>query len=163
MVLCFKNMKKKIIISLVVITFLGLFLLSFNNSDNAMMTVDEDINNEDDELKTEVIKDKKIEVVHFHGTRQCWSCIKVGELALKTIEEEFPGEYESGEITFLDVNGELVENVDIVEKYQARGSSIFVNKIINGEDNIEEDIAVWRLIYNEKEFIEYFKNKLSNI
>ncbi len=153
--LYFKNMKKIIIISVIII-ILGLFFLSFNKNDNIIITENENVKNSNEEVE-------KIEVVHFHGTRQCWSCIKVGELALKTIEEEFSDEYENGKITFLDVNGELLENNDIVEQYQARGSSLFINKIIDGEDNIKEDVVVWRLIYNEKEFIEYFKNKLNSI
>ena len=30
----------------------------------------------------------KIQVVHFHATQQCWSCITVGEYAEKTIKEK---------------------------------------------------------------------------
>jgi hypothetical protein len=43
---------------------------------------------------------EKIEVVHFHGTQQCWSCITVGEYALKTIKEKFPDEYKNSTIVF---------------------------------------------------------------
>lgn len=105
----------------------------------------------------------KIEVVHFHGTHQCWSCITVGEYALKTIKDKFPEEYKSGKIIFKDINGELPENRDIVMKYQARGSSLFVNAITNGQDNIEEDVTVWRLISNESQFVNYFENKLNKL
>ncbi len=146
-------MKKSIIIIFFVfLFFLGVAVLSSGNGNNTEEEVI--VNNE-----KEIIE--KIEVVHFHGTRQCWSCVKVGELALKTIEEEFPEEYMNGKIVFLDVNGELLENNDIVEKYQARGSSLFINKIIDGKDNIEEDIVVWRMTYDEQEFSDYFKEKLN--
>jgi hypothetical protein len=105
----------------------------------------------------------KIEVVHFHATQQCWSCITVGEYALKTIKEKFPEEYKNGKIVYKDVNGELPENMDIVIEYQARGSSLFVNAIKDGKDNIEEDATVWRLVSNENQFISYFQNKLNNL
>ncbi len=105
----------------------------------------------------------KIEVVHFHATQQCWSCIKVGELALKTIEQKFPEEYKNGKIVFKDINGELRENYDIVVKYQARGSSLFVNAIVDGKDHIGEDIRVWRLIGDEERFMEYFEDKLNQL
>ena len=105
----------------------------------------------------------KIEVVHFHSTQQCWSCITVGEYALKTIKEKFPEEYKNGAIVFRDINGELPENKDMVMKYQARGSSLFVNAITAGKENIEEDIRVWRLVSNESQFISYFQNKLNNL
>jgi hypothetical protein len=114
------------------------------------------------EMKS-VVKAEKIEVVHFHATQQCWSCITVGEYALKTIKEKFPDEYENGTIVFKDINGELPENKIIVEKYKASGSSLFINSIINGKDRIQEDIDVWRLVYNEQKYISYFEDKLKKM
>ncbi len=105
----------------------------------------------------------KIEVVHFHAAQQCWSCIAVGEYALKTIKEKFPEEYENGIIVFKDINGELSKNKDIVMKYQARGSSLFVNAVTDGKNKIEEDVAVWRLIGNQSQFINYFEDKLNKL
>ena len=61
------------------------------------------------------------------------------EYALKTIKEKFLEEYKNGTIAFRDINGELLENKDMVIKYQARGSSLFVNAITAGKDNIKED------------------------
>jgi ABC-type glycerol-3-phosphate transport system substrate-binding protein len=106
---------------------------------------------------------EKIEVVHFHATQQCWSCKTVGEFALKTIKEKFPEEYKNGTIVFKDINGELPENRDLVIKYQASGSSLFINAITNGQDKIEEDVTVWRLINNESQFVNYFENKLKTL
>ena len=105
----------------------------------------------------------KIEVVYFHGTHQCWSCITVGEYALETIKEKFPEEFVSGKIIYKDINGELKENQAIVMKYQARGSSLFVNAIRDDKDDIQENLAVWRLVNNEEEFINYFENKLNTL
>jgi|GEM_PF-620850 len=102
----------------------------------------------------------KIQVVHFHATQQCWSCITVGEYAEKTIKERFPEEYASGKIEYLDINGELSENSAIVNKFGASGSSLFVNVIKDGKDNISEDVQVWRLVSNEQSFINYFENRL---
>lgn len=110
-----------------------------------------------------VIPADKIEVVHFHGTQQCWSCINVGKYALKTIKEKFPEEYASGKIVFQDINGELKENQEIVLKYQARGSSLFINAIRGETDDIAEDVTVWRLVNNEAQFINYFENVLKNL
>lgn len=110
-----------------------------------------------------VKKADTIEVVHFHGTQQCWSCITVGEYALKTIQERFPKEYKSGKIVFREINGELPENRDIVIKYQARGSSLFVNAITDGVDSIKEDVTVWRLVSDENNFMNYFESKLKEL
>ena len=105
----------------------------------------------------------KIEVVHFHGTHQCWSCITVGEYALKTIKEKFPEEYQSGKIVFKDINGELKENKQIVVKYQARGSSLFINAIRNTQDNIQEEIKVWYLVNDKEQFMQYFEGRLKDL
>jgi len=102
----------------------------------------------------------KIQVVHFHATQQCWSCITVGEYAEKTIKEKFTEEYESGKIEYLDINIELSENSAIVNKFGASGSSLFINVIRDGKDNISEDAQVWRLVSNEQNFINYLEDKL---
>lgn len=111
----------------------------------------------------ESLSTDKIEVMHFHGTYQCRSCIAIGEYALNTIKKNFPEEYERGIIEFREINGELPENRELVTKYQARGSSLFVNAIVDGKDNIEEDVKVWRLTADEKQFSDYFTNKLSQL
>lgn len=106
---------------------------------------------------------EKIEVVHFHGTQQCWSCITVGEYALFTIKNKFSKEYTSGKIIFKDIDGELPKNQAIVMKYQARGSSLFVNSIYDGQDHIKEEVNVWRLVNDKTAFVNYFQEKLQQL
>jgi len=151
-------MKKNIIIIAIVIIAVGTLFI-FRNINN---------NSKSLEIQKQIVKDnnekaEKIEVVHFHAAQQCWSCITVGKYALKTIEEKFPEEYRNGAIIFKDINAESSENNEIVMKYQARGSSLFVNAVVDGKDNIEEDVSVWRLVSNESQFINYFQNKLSSL
>lgn len=160
-------MQKKIIISIIAIAIIGtIFFIARNgNKPTEAQSVDNQTEKSQENLpmSTAKISAEKIEVVHFHATQQCWSCITVGEYALKTIKEKFPEEYKNGTIVFRDINGELPENKDIVMKYQARGSSLFVNAITAGKDNIEEDVTVWRLVSNENQFISYFQNKLNKL
>lgn len=156
-------MDKKIIIGIIVLALLGVVVVvAKNNGQQPNANVASEIVNK---TQTQSVKNSadKIEVMHFHATHQCWSCITVGEYALKTIKEKFPEEYKNGIIIFRDINGEFPENKDIVMKYQARGSSLFVNAITDNQDNIEEDIKVWRLITNETQFVDYFENKLKNL
>lgn len=156
------KMNKKIIIATIICIAL-VVLLFFIATDGNNPTTAQSSNNKISENQSMSQKVEKIEVVHFHAAQQCWSCITVGEYALKTIKEKFPEEYKNGKIVYKDVNSELPENRDIVIKYQARGSSLFVNAIKDGKDNIEEDATVWRLVSNENQFISYFQNKLNNL
>lgn len=102
-------------------------------------------------------------MVHFHATHQCFSCITVGKYALQTIKDKFPEEYQSGKVVFKDINIELPENKEIVVKYQARGSSLFINAISDDKYNIEEDTTVWRLVNNQEKFTDYFEDKLDTL
>jgi len=149
--------KKIIIVSIIVIAIAALIYSGAKGKENSQ------ISSQSSPTPQPVMPADKIEVVHFHGTQQCWSCITVGEYALKTIKEKFPEEYASGKIVYKDIDGELKENQEIVVKYQARGSSLFVNAIRDEQDNIEEDVTVWRLINSESQFISYFENKLSSL
>ena len=149
--------KKLIIISIIIITIVALIYSGAKGKENSQ------ISSQSSTTPQSVIPADKIEVIHFHATQQCWSCITVGEYALKTIKDKFPEEFTSGKIVYKDIDGELKENQEIVVKYQARGSSLFVNAIRDEQDNIEEDVTVWRLINSESQFISYFENKLSSL
>jgi len=43
---------------------------------------------------------EKIEIYHFHGTNQCYSCITMGDMAEETIKTYFSNELKSGRIVF---------------------------------------------------------------
>lgn len=107
-------------------------------------------------------KAEKIEIINFHATYQCYSCIYIGDMMFKIIEEQFKEEYQSGKISFKKINVDLPENKDIVNKYQARGSSLFFNIVIDGQENIQEDANVWRLVGNDQAFKNYIFNKITD-
>lgn len=105
----------------------------------------------------------KIEIVDFHGAHRCYSCQTIEKYAKETVEEFFSQELADGKITFQSVNGELPENQAMVIKYQARGSSLFINAIRDGKDSIEEDTTVWRLVGDEQKFKAYFKGRIDDL
>lgn len=106
---------------------------------------------------------EKIEVFVFHATQRCISCITIGKYAKETVDEYFQPELRDGKIDFREINIDLPENKDLARKFQASGSSLFINAIIDGKDNITEDTTVWRLVSNEDQFKNYLKNKLNNL
>ena len=108
-------------------------------------------------------KTDKIEVFLFHATQRCISCVNIGKFAKQTIDNNFSEELNLGKIVFREINIDLPENYELVEKFQASGSSLFINTIRSGKDYIEQDLKVWRLVGNEENFESYFKEKLENI
>jgi len=102
----------------------------------------------------------KVEVYHFHRTSQCWSCITLGALAEKTVNTYFKEELASGKIVFGHINGELPENKELVNKYGATGSSLWIGTYIDGKFNKEENIKVWYKLNNEEDYMSYLKGVL---
>lgn len=101
---------------------------------------------------------KKIEVIHFHGTNQCYSCITVGDYAEETINTYFAEELKSGKISFAHINGELAENQEAVQKYEATGSSLWIGTYTSdGKFSKEQNINVWYKIGNKQEYMNYLK------
>jgi len=101
---------------------------------------------------------EKIEIYHFHGTNQCYSCKTVGAYAEETINTYFSNELKSGKIVFGHINGELPENKELVIKYGATGSSLLIGTYYtDGTFLKEENTNVWYKIDNKQGYIDYLK------
>jgi len=99
----------------------------------------------------------KIEVYHFHATRQCVTCKTVGSNAEATVNTYFANELKSGKLVFAHINIDLSENKAIVEKYGATGSSLMIG--VYGKDGSflkQEDTNVWYKI-DKAESMSYLK------
>jgi len=158
--------KKTIIIAILI--FGSLFLLNSlgkNRQTSAQFQTQAlpSVNQHTETENTSLAPADKIEVVNFFGTKRCVSCLTVGKFTKQTLEEKFTPELESGKIVFKEINGELPENKEMVIKYQARGSSLFINAIRQGQDHINEDVVVWRLVNNQDQFSKYFEDRLNNL
>jgi len=100
----------------------------------------------------------KLEIYHFHGNHQCYSCLTVGDYAEETVKTYFADELESGKIIFGHINAELPENRDLVMKYGATGSSLWIGVYRkDGSFSKEENINVWYKINNKEEYMAYLK------
>ena len=112
--------------------------------------------------EVEEVSADKLEVYYFHRTARCYSCNTAGEYVSKTILESFSNQVKNGVIDFREINVDLSENKEISKKFQATGSSLFINKIVDGKDNIEQDTSIWRLLNSEEKFKDYLKNKIES-
>lgn len=116
-----------------------------------------------DEGIPNIKKADKIEVLNFHRTQRCWSCLTLGKLSEKTVSEKFANEVASGKVIFKAVNIELPENKEIVNLYQAGGSSLYTNAIKDGKNNIVQNKKVWQLLSDEPAFINYLETQLRSL
>jgi len=76
----------------------------------------------------------KIEVIDFHSTNRCKTCNTIEANTKYTLEKYFADELESGEITFQTVNIDEKENYAMAEKFEAAGTSLFLNVIKDGKE-----------------------------
>ncbi len=106
---------------------------------------------------------EKIQVFLFYNTQRCYSCVTIGKYVKETVEQNFQKELNSGKIEFKEINIDLPENKELANKFKAAGSSLFLNPIIDGRDNIKEDTQVWRLVSNEQAFIGYLSDMLKGM
>lgn len=108
--------------------------------------------------KTDESDVQKIEVFHFHGINQCYSCKTVGAYAEETIETYFSDDLKSGKITFDHINAELPENREITIKYGATGSSLWIGVYgSDGNFSKEENVRVWYKINDKLDYMNYLK------
>lgn len=109
----------------------------------------------------ELVADK-LEVYYFHRTARCYSCNTAGKYVSDLVIEKYSQQIKDGQMIFKELNVELPENKEIAKKYQAAGSSLYINRIISGQDNIEQEAKIWRLLGDEQQFKSYLENKINS-
>ena len=108
-----------------------------------------------------IVNVDKLEIFHFHGDVQCYSCKVLGDYASETINTYFKEELESGIIVFEHVNGQLPENRELVLKYGATGSSLWFGVYDDGNFNAEENINVWYKLRNKQDYMNYLRGVIN--
>ncbi len=102
-----------------------------------------------------------LEVYCFHGTRQCETCINMKANTKATLDKYFSEELKNGSITFSIIDVDEKMNEMLAEKYQATGTALMVNNMVDGKDNIIDwsDFAFDKA-NNPDKFIPEFKVKI---
>lgn len=99
----------------------------------------------------------KLEVYHFHGTNQCYSCKTVGEYARETVETYFADELDSGKIVFGHINGDLPENRELILKYEVTSASLWLGVYDEDGFHPEQNVNVWYKINDKQGYMDYLR------
>jgi hypothetical protein len=102
----------------------------------------------------------RVDVVYFHRTQRCYTCLYAEEHTRYTLETYFADELASGRVTFQSIDVQDEANADIVNKYGAYTSSLFSNTIKDGSDHIEQVTDIWLVIGADEAFVEIVKSKV---
>ena len=107
----------------------------------------------------------KVKVFYFHITDRCHTCTSIEENLRKTLLGNFKNEIDSGIIDLQILNCEKIENVPLVKKYEAYGSTLALTKIENGAEVKIDDITnfAFSKIHDESVFISELKLKIQEL
>ena len=101
---------------------------------------------------------QKVEVYHFHGTAQCYSCKTVGAYAEETVNLFYQDEIRSGKVVFQSINYDLPENKELATKYGVGGSSLWIGVYDSQGFHPEQNTDVWLKINNKDDYLLYLKS-----
>jgi hypothetical protein len=104
--------------------------------------------------------DNGVEVVYFHRAQRCSGCIHAQDMTEYTLNTYFAEELENGEIVFVALNLQDANNSAMVQKFGAYTSSLFLNDVSNGTDDIEELTDVWFVLWDDEEFVDILKTAI---
>ncbi|MBN2487866.1 MAG: hypothetical protein JXA98_02425 [Methanosarcinaceae archaeon] len=115
-----------------------------------------------DEVVNETVETEPyIEVIHFHGNSQCYSCITVGEYAEETVNTYFSDELESGKLVFRHLNFQSTENSELAWRYGAAYSSLWIGSYTKEGFSAEQDTNVWYKIDDRTEYMNYLRTVIN--
>ena len=128
----------------------ALFLLSCSNKKQ-----------EQTQVKEEIQQDG-IEVLYFHGTQRCKSCVSIELRTKEMLDTYFAQEMKEGKIVFKAIDISLTENEPIADKYEIAFSSLLVIKHQNGDETVKNltDFGFSYAYKNPETFIEGMKEEI---
>jgi hypothetical protein len=76
----------------------------------------------------------KIEVIDFYSTHRCVTCKAIEANTKTTLDTYFAPELKNHKIVFKTINVDEKQNYKIAEAYEATGTALFLNVIVNGKE-----------------------------
>ena len=102
----------------------------------------------------------RVDVVYFHREQRCYSCLYAETELRYTLETYFVDELASGKIVFQVISLEDTANAEIVRKYRASFSFLYMTSVIDGTEYIEPVTEIWQFIGDDSAFVQVVKDKV---
>lgn len=97
----------------------------------------------------------KVELYHFHGNQQCYSCVTLGDMAENVVNTYYPDELASGKLVFGHINAEDPQNRELAEKYEVVSSSLMIGVYTKDSFTKQDLVGAWYKIGDKKEYNTY--------
>jgi hypothetical protein len=108
---------------------------------------------------------KKLEVIYFHATRRCPTCMAIEENTRKALDTYFSNQLKGGTIKLTVINVDEDTNKSIAEKYEATGSALFLTVTNSGKET-KTDMTDYAFSYarnNPAKFMTGLKDKINEL
>lgn len=80
---------------------------------------------------------ERVEILYFHGTQRCATCLAIERNAKEAIESQFADALRTGKVVFRTIDISEAENKAIAEKYKVTWSSLFISRWKDGKETYE--------------------------
>jgi len=103
-----------------------------------------------------------LEVLYFHATHRCPTCMSIEANTKKTLEANFAEDLKKGKIKFTVLNVDDEKNKDISQKYGAYGATLILVQYVNGKE-INDDMTNFAFSYSRNQpekFMDGLKDKI---
>ena len=103
----------------------------------------------------------QIEVIDFHSTHRCMTCNAIEANTKYTLDTYFSSELANQKISFQTINVDEEVNLKTAEKFEATGTSLFLNVIVDGKETaIDLTEFAFMSGNDQEEFSNELKSKL---
>ena len=109
--------------------------------------------------------DQKLDVIYFHATRRCATCMAIENNTLKALETFFPDQLKKGTVKMSVINVDDDKNKAIAEKYEAAGSALYITKTVGGKES-KTDMTDFAFSYartNPEKFMNGLRDKINTL
>jgi hypothetical protein len=97
-----------------------------------------------------------VTVINFHGAKRCRTCIGIGDLARKTLDDEFKAEEQAGKVRWEHINYDDPANAHFVKDYGLVSSTVLVTLWNDGKEVKWNRLdGVWDHVDDEPAFRAY--------
>ena len=116
---------------------------------------------QDKNTSTKAIAKNRVEVINFHSTRRCFTCNTIETNTKYALANYFANEMKAGKITHQSINVEEEKNFKLAEKFEASGTALFLNVVVNGKEK-QIDLTDFAFMKGTKQkvFAKELKNKI---
>jgi hypothetical protein len=97
-----------------------------------------------------------VTVIHFHGEKRCPTCIRIGDLAKKTLDEAFAAELQAGKVRWESIDYSTPGNDHFVKDYELVSATVVATLWKDGKEIQWNRLdAVWDHVDDEATFRAY--------